>query len=186
MQGRVPAPLRPARMEVDEVRRLIAALAITTALVFSQAAGAVASHTGLLFGASTRVVVTMTEYKFEPAAITVEAGKSVDLVFENKGVLPHIFMVYPAPKKTLKGAGEWWEYVLANTYLKDLGEILVHTRGEFEIGGTRVSEVGVEAGRKVTLTFTPGRKGTFEIGCHLGAGGGSHYAAGMKGKLIVK
>lgn len=170
------------------MRRLVAALAISAVLVISQAGSAVASHTGLLFGASARVAVTMSEYKFEPAVITVEAGKSVDLVFENKGIIPHVFMVYPAPKQALKGTGEWWEYVLANTYLKDMGEILVHTRGEFLVAGTRVSEVGVELGKKVTLTFTPGRKGTFEIGCHLYLTGaaGSHYRAGMKAKLIVK
>lgn len=173
-------------MEVDEVRRLLVRWTAAVVLVFGLAGGAAASHTGLLFGASARVAITMTEYKFDPAVITVEAGKSVDLVFENKGVLPHVFMVYPGPKKTLKGAGEWWDYVLANTYLKDMGEIMVHTRGEFVVAGTRVSEVGVEPGKKVTLTFTPGRKGTFEIGCHLSTGAASHYTAGMKAKLIVK
>lgn len=168
------------------MRRLMVRWTAAVVLVFGLAGGAAASHTGLLFGASARVPITMSEYKFEPAVITVEAGKSVDLVLENKGIIAHVFMVYPEPKKSLKGAGEWWDYVLANTYLKDMGEILVHSRYEFVVAGTRISEVGVEPGKKVTLTFTPGRKGTFEVGCHLTAGAASHYAAGMKAKLIVK
>ena len=166
------------------MRRLFAASAISAVLVFSQAGGTAASHTGLLFGASARVAITITKYKFDPAVITVQAGTPVDLVMENTGIISHVFMVYPEPKKPLKGTGEWWDYVLANTYLKDMGEILVHTRREFFVAGTRVSEVGVEPGKKVTLTFTPGRKGTFEIGCHLQAP--DHYALGMKAKLIVK
>ena len=85
-----------------------------------------------------------------------------------------------------KGAGDWWEYVLERTYLQGLGEILVRSRGQFAISGTRIAEVDVEAGKTVTLTFTPGKMGRFEIGCHLPTGGTSHYTAGMKGQLIVK
>lgn len=167
------------------MQRVLAALAMSAVLLFSLAGGAAASHTGLLFGASTRVAITISEWKFEPAVITLQAGTSVDLVLENKGIVAHVFRVYPAPKKMPQGAGEWGEYVLANTYLKDMGEILVHSRGsEFFATGTRIAEVGVDAGKKVTLTFTPMRKGTFEIGCHLPAP--DHYKLGMKAKLVVE
>lgn len=160
---------------------------LTAGLVFGWADQTTASHTGLLFGASARVHVTMTEYKFSPDRITVEAGTPVDLVLENKGLVSHVFMVYPRPTSLPRGTGAWWDYVLANTYLRDMGEILVHSRGEFVVAGTRLSEVAVEPGKKVTLTFTPTRKGTFEIGCHLtGGGGGSHYTAGQKGTLVVR
>jgi uncharacterized cupredoxin-like copper-binding protein len=156
-------------------------------LVFGWAGQATASHTGLLFGAPVRVGVTMTEYKFSPQTITVEAGTPVDLILENKGLISHVFMVYPRPKSAPKGTGAWWDYVLANTYLRDMGEVMVHARDEFVVAGTRLSEVAVGPGKKVTLTFTPTRKGTFEIGCHLATGGGgSHYTAGMKGVLVVK
>jgi uncharacterized cupredoxin-like copper-binding protein len=50
-----------------------------------------------------------------------------------------------------------------------------------------IVEVAVEPGKKVTLTSTPTRKGTFEIGCQLSTrGGGSHAKAGMVGTLVVK
>jgi uncharacterized cupredoxin-like copper-binding protein len=50
-----------------------------------------------------------------------------------------------------------------------------------------IAEVALEPGKKVTLTFTPTRKGTFEIACQLSTGGGgSHAKAGMVGTLVVK
>jgi uncharacterized cupredoxin-like copper-binding protein len=148
---------------------------------------AAASHTGLLFGAPARVNVEMGEWFFKPAKITVEAGVAVDIVLENKGSISHTFMVYPKPPTPPKGAPHWYEYVLRTTYFQDTGEILVHRRGEFVVSATRIAEVAVEPGKKVTLTFTPTRKGTFEIGCQLSTGGGgSHAKAGMVGTLIVK
>ncbi|MDR7521443.1 MAG: hypothetical protein QN168_03155 [Armatimonadota bacterium] len=148
---------------------------------------AAASHTGLLFGASSRVTIAMREWAFAPAVVTVESGTAVDLVLENTGSVSHVFMVYPKPQAPPKGVGAWYDYVLARTYLQDMGEILVHRRGDLVVTGTRIAEVGVEPGKRVTLTFTPTRRGTFEIGCHLATGGGgSHYQAGMKGTLVVK
>ncbi len=84
---------------------------------------AAASHTGLLTGAPSRVTITMTEYTFSPAKITIPAGTPVDFIFENKGILTHNFMVYPAPKRVPQTQLEWWDYVLANTYLQSMGEI---------------------------------------------------------------
>jgi len=168
---------------------MIRFMLILVALVLATTAAAgpvAASHTGLLYGASSRVVITMSEWKFSPSTITIAAGESVDFVLENKGTQSHVFMVYPAPKTPYKGTGDWWEYVLERTYLQDMGEILVHSKGQFAISGTRVAEVSVETGKTVTLTFTPGKKGRFEIGCHLPTGGTSHYTAGMKGQLIVR
>jgi len=132
-------------------------------------------------------VVTVSEYKFTPAAITIEAGVAVDIVLENKGILAHYFSVYPKPVAPLKCIGDWHEYLLAKTYLQDMGEILIHQRNaDFYAVGGSVTEVGVETGKKVTLTFIPTKKGTFEFGCHLYTGGASHYTAGMKGTLVVK
>ena len=172
--------------------RLLARLGVLAVLVVVFAGPAAASHTGLLVGAPSRVTITMIEYTFSPAKITIPVGTPVDLILENKGILPHIFMVYPAPKRVPKGQNEWWDYVLANTYLQGIGEILVHpsggarAAGSFYVTGTRVAEVGVAAGQSVTLTFTPTRKGVFEFGCHVGSGPTNHYQRGMKGTLIVK
>jgi uncharacterized cupredoxin-like copper-binding protein len=133
-------------------------------------------------------MVTLSEYKFTPSTIMVEAGSAVDLVLENKGSLWHYFSVYPRPAAPLKSLADWHQYLLAKTYLQDMGEILVHQRGaDFYAAAGRVTEVGVESGKKVTLTFTPTKKGTFEIGCHLSAGSVyAHYSAGMKGVLVVR
>lgn len=114
-------------------------------------------------------------------------ARRLDIVLENKGSIAHTFMVYPKPANPPKGTRDWYEYVLRTTYFQDMGEIMIHRRGEFIVSGTRIAEVAVEPGKKVTLTFTPTRKGTFEITCQLSTGGGgSHAQAGMVGTLIVK
>ncbi len=160
---------------------------VAFALCIGSVPAAFASHTGLLFGAPSRAVVTLSEYKFTPSTITVEAGGAVDLVLENKGTLSHYFSIYPKPAAPFKSSGDWHEYLLAKTYLQDMGEILIHQRNaDFYAVGGLVTEVGVDPGKKVTLTFTPTQRGTFEFGCHLSTGGASHYTAGMKGVLIVK
>jgi plastocyanin len=75
-------------------------LLVTAGSLIAGAAGpAAGSHTGLLFGASSRVVITMSEWKFSPATVTIPAGESVDFVLENKGTQSHVFMAYPAPKR---------------------------------------------------------------------------------------
>ncbi|TMI70309.1 MAG: hypothetical protein E6H05_13790 [Bacillati bacterium ANGP1] len=149
-----------------------------------------ASHTGWLFATGNRIVITMTTYprQFTPNAVTLEAGKVVDLVLENKGTGTHIFMVYPPPQTPPKGSQGWWEYVMANTYFQDMGEVLVHgKRDESYVAATRLFEVGVEAGKTITITFIPAKKGTFEMASHLLAGEpGGDYERGMKGAFIVK
>ena len=76
-------------------------LGIVGILVVGFTGSAAASHTGLLYGAPNRVTITMTEYKFIPNTITIQAGEAVDVVLEYKGVLPHVFMVYPKPRSRL-------------------------------------------------------------------------------------
>ncbi len=146
------------------------------------------SHSGWYFGSGgPRITVTISEYKFTPSTITLQAGKPVDIILENKGTLGHVFMVYSKPKQPLpSNAGNRWEYVLANTYLKDAGEIMVYSRNEFIVAGTSISEVMVDTGKKVTLTFVPAKKGTFEFACLLTSGNVDHYKVGMVGTLTVK
>lgn len=89
---------------------------VALVLVITAAAGPVAaSHTGLLYGASSRVVITLSEWKFSPSTITIAAGESVDFVLENKGTQSHVFMVYPAPKTPYKGTGDWWEWARSSS-----------------------------------------------------------------------
>lgn len=126
-----------------------------------------------------KVTITMREYSFSPARVTLQAGVPAEIVLVNKGKIKHEFMVYDTPKGTVS---DWDEHVMANTYFKDMGEV----EGEFEgigaVAGTRVFEVEVQPGKRAELKFTPTRKGTFEIGCHYEG----HYEAGMRGVLVVK
>ena len=131
-------------------------------LVASSGDRAAASHTGLLFGATSRAVITMSEWKFSPSTITLTAGESIDLVLENKGTQSHVFMAYPAPKTRYKGAGDWWAYVLQRTYFQDMGEILVHSRGMFAVSGfdfnarstVQPSIPGMSTSRLITSGFS--------------------------------
>lgn len=160
-------------------------------MVLGWTGSAAASHRGWIFGAGgARMTITISEFKFSPATVTLEAGTPVEIVLDNKGILGHVFMVFTKPKTPLPAsATERWQYVLAHTYLKDAGldgEIMVHQRDNFAVAGTSISEISVDPGKKVTLTFVPAKKGTFEFACLISAGNVDHYKSGMKGTLIVK
>ena len=136
---------------------------------------------GITAGAAKeqKVTITMTDFKFTPGLITLQSGVPAEIVLVNKGVVEHEFMVYVAPKGKV---GDWDEYVMPNTYFTNIGEV----EGEFEglgaVAGTSIFEVEVKKGKTAELKFTPTRKGTFEMGCHVEG----HYQAGMKGVLVVK
>jgi uncharacterized cupredoxin-like copper-binding protein len=168
--------------------RRLGVLVMVLGAVLVWTGGAAASHTGWYFGSGgPRITITISEFKFTPAMITLEAGKPVDIILENKGIQGHVFMVYTKPTKPFpSNAGDRWEYVLANTYLQGMGEIMIYSRNEFIVAGTSISEITLDPGKKATLTFVPSKKGTFEFGCLLSGGNVDHYKAGMIGALIVK
>jgi uncharacterized cupredoxin-like copper-binding protein len=126
-----------------------------------------------------KVTITLTDFKFTPSTITLQAGVETEIILINKGKVEHEFMVYPAVKGKVT---DWDAHIMPNTYFKDMGEI----KGEFEgtgaIAGTSIFEVEVKPGKTAVLIFTPNRRGTFEIGCHVEG----HYEAGMKAVFIVK
>jgi uncharacterized cupredoxin-like copper-binding protein len=139
---------------------------------------------GLSLGATAapkaqRVTLTMTDFKWTPATVTVTAGTPVEITLVNKGKVEHEFMVYPAPKRA---PADWDAYLMTNTLFRDMGEIEVEFEGQGAVAGVSIFETEVKPGRKATVHFTPNRKGTFEIGCHVEG----HYEAGMKATLIVK
>lgn len=163
-------------------------LATLVGIVLLWTGNVTGSHSGWYFGSGgPRITIAMSEYKFTPATVALEAGKPVDIVLENKGIIAHVFMVYTKANRPFpQSAGDRWEYVLANTYLKDVGEIMVYSRNEFIVAGTSISEITVEPKKKVTLTFVPSKTGTFEFGCPISSGNVDHYKAGMVGTLTVK
>ncbi|MDR7509768.1 MAG: cupredoxin domain-containing protein [Armatimonadota bacterium] len=126
-----------------------------------------------------KVTVVLNEMSFTPSRVTVTAGTPVELVLVNRGKQKHEFMVYSLPRAGLAGE-ELEEWAKENTYFKGV-EVTVETAG-VEIGAEALMEVELAPGRSVTLEFTPQRKGTFEIGCHVEG----HYEAGMKGTFVVR
>jgi len=126
-----------------------------------------------------KVSMTMTEFKFTPQTITLQAGVPVELILVNKGTVEHEFMVYVPPKAP---PDDWDEYVMVNTFFQRMGEVAVEFAGRGAVASTSMFEVELQKGRSATIIFTPNRKGTFEIGCHVEG----HYEGGMKGTLIVK
>ena len=148
-------------------------LGVIGVLVAALTTGAVAA------AKAQKVTITMSDFTFTPKTITVQAGTPVELTLINKGSVEHEFMVYVAPKAT---PDDWDEYVMDNTYFKDMGEVEVVFRNQGAVASTRMFEVELEKGKGATVLFTPSKKGPFEIGCHVEG----HYEAGMKGTFVVK
>jgi uncharacterized cupredoxin-like copper-binding protein len=153
--------------------RRIATMSAVVLLVAGLTAGAAAATK------AQKIAVTMTDFKFTPNRVTVTAGTAVELTLINKGKVEHEFMVYPAPKTA---PADWDEYLMSNTYFQNMDEVEVEFEGQGAVAGTSIFEAEVKPGKRATVHFTPNKKGTFEIGCHVQG----HYEAGMKGILTVK
>jgi uncharacterized cupredoxin-like copper-binding protein len=154
------------------MRTYVRIFSLTALLVFLALGGAAGA-------AKQKVTITLSEMKFVPNRITVQAGSAVELKLVNRGKVKHEFMVYTVPKAGLD-PDELEKWAEENSYFKGL-ELKVESGG-IEVVGTNIFEVEIDAGKSAEVTFTPKQKGTFEIGCHIEG----HYEKGMKGTLIVK
>ncbi len=128
-----------------------------------------------------KVTIVLSEFKFAPATVTLQAGVPTELTLVNRGAVIHEFSVYATPPAGKK-ITEWDEWVIPNTYFQGIGEVKSEIRGFGTTNGTVLFEFEVPKGRSVMIRFVPTRKGTFEMGCHQEG----HYEAGMKGVLVVK
>ena len=126
-----------------------------------------------------KIAITLKEHSFTPVNITLQAGVPAEITLTNRGTLKHEFWVYVTPKAKVS---DWEEYMKAHTYFKEIGEVEAEFEGIGAVAGARMFEVEVQPGKEAELKFTPSRKGTFEMACHVEG----HYEAGMKGTLIVK
>lgn len=126
-----------------------------------------------------KVTLTLTEFKFSPKNVTLQAGVPVELTLMNKGTVEHEFLLYAVPKGKVEDMDA---FALSTTYFKDTGEIVAEFPGVGMAAAPVLFETEVVKGKSVTLKFTPAKKGTFEFGCHVEG----HYDGGMKGTLIVK
>ncbi len=153
-------------------------------LVFGVAAALVVFMTsGGAAGAAKgqKVTIVLSEFKFTPATITLQAGVPTEVTLVNRGAVIHEFAVYTKPPVGQK-ITEWDEWVIPNTYFQGIGEVNSEIVGFGTTNGTALFEFEVPKGRSVTIKFVPKRKGTFEMACHQQG----HYEAGMVGTLVVK
>ena len=163
------------------MRRSIIVLGITGVLI-AGFTGPMGAAPQVQIGAAPqvqKVTIIMTENRFEPKAITLQAGMPVELTLVNQGTKEHDLSVYPAPPSAPK---DWDEYVTQHSYFENTGEIGVDFPGQGAVAGTRVFEIELEKGKSAILGFTPARTGVFEMGSHIPG----QYEAGMKGSFVVK
>ena len=101
--------------------------------------------------------ITMTEYKYAPAAWTVPAGKAVTLNLKNTGSVVHTWTLVSKP-------------------VTDMSATLDKANVLFDSGD-------VAAGASKTVTFTaPTTPGTYQVICT----DKGHFELGMTGQLTVQ
>jgi plastocyanin len=118
-----------------------------------------------------RVEVHGTEFKFAPAQVTVKVGQPVQLVFVNDGTVDHELEMENMPAKDV------------TLDLSKAGSIPDDERDEAQ-GDAKNNEPHAYAAAHgtATVTFTPTKAGTYEMGCHIAG----HFEAGMKGTFVVQ
>jgi uncharacterized cupredoxin-like copper-binding protein len=102
------------------------------------------------------VKVTLTDFAFDPATITVSAGKEVNITLVNNGSVDHDFVVMNKA---------------VNDTFTDADKADIFWQAE------------VAAGKTVSDKFTaPATAGEYQIICSIPG----HFEAGMVGKLVIK
>jgi uncharacterized cupredoxin-like copper-binding protein len=113
-------------------------------------------------GGPGEVITLKTEgYSFGQKELTLQKGKTYQLVLDNKDVQLHDFSIDKIAVKAEHGSD-------------DHGH---------DMGGKQPDlHVAADAGKSGSVTFTPTATGTFDFYCTVAG----HKEAGMVGKLIVK
>ncbi|MCZ7567724.1 MAG: cupredoxin domain-containing protein [Ardenticatenaceae bacterium] len=116
--------------------------------------------------------VTGQEWGFEPATVTIPAGKQVRLVFHNAGKLPHEIAIDEMPAT-----------ILAVQDPKAMGEMDPEEMSEMsEMAEKGVVHIHTAVGKSASEVFRVDKPGTYEFACEIPG----HKEAGMVGKLVVK
>ena len=129
-----------------------------------------------------KVKITMRDFGYTPAKVTLQAGTPAELTIVNGGKVTHEFMLYGRPKdmSSMMGGDMGHEWVEKTNYFK--GAQVTTSGGKEKRKGGALFELRISAGKTATMTFTPVTKGTFEFGCMIA----DHYEAGQRGVLVVK
>lgn len=120
--------------------------------------------------AATEVTLVGTEFKLEPATITVPAGQPVRLTFVNKGAIEHDWEAdgFTASNVRVVATSAGLAARLAEAMAQKAGQGIVHPMAG--------------AGQQVTIEFTPTAAGTYPAACQIPG----HKEAGMRGTLVVR
>jgi uncharacterized cupredoxin-like copper-binding protein len=121
--------------------------------------------------------MTMTEFAFEPSAVTLTTGDDVVVVLTNDGAVPHEFM---AGRQPMPDDGGYMEDFFAGVSpTVTPSEALTMDAHDAHAGFM----VQVEPGQTVQVGFTvpDDRQGEWEIGCFEPG----HYEAGMHATLTA-
>jgi len=109
------------------------------------------------------VRIELSEYAFNPALVTLKAGRAVTLKVVNTGRSVHM---------------------LASQYLSS--QDLEIEGADMEVDAPNgVKYVKIQPGKTAEIKFTPAQKGTFDFSCDVKTGGRTHRDRGMKGQLVV-
>jgi uncharacterized cupredoxin-like copper-binding protein len=128
-----------------------------------------------------RVTITMRDFSYTPATVTLQAGVPAEITLVNKGKVAHEWMAYGMPKPGMPMGGEMGhEWVEQTNYFHMVS--VQATGGRVTRHAGDVMEMQVAPGKSATMRFTPTKKGTFEMGCMIEG----HYEAGQHGVLTVK
>jgi uncharacterized cupredoxin-like copper-binding protein len=141
------------------------------------------------------IVLTMTDYKFEPAALTAKAGETVTLRFINKGTVRHEAVIGDQAVQDAHAA--MMSSMTTTTVVPrvtdapptdvavggamiDLGS-MVGRSSRRHPGMNAPNVISVEAGATGEVTYSLAKKAHLIIGCHeIG-----HYEKGMYATLDV-
>jgi uncharacterized cupredoxin-like copper-binding protein len=105
------------------------------------------------------VEIEMTEFKFRPAVIQLDAGRLVRLVFLNRGQIAHQF---------------------ESTFLREVPLTIVNDTLRIEARGLDL--IRLEPGTSARVEFLPRRRGRFAFACTIEG----HREAGMRGTIEVR
>jgi len=138
------------------------------------------------------IVITMTDYAFEPSALTAKAGETVTLRFINKGTVRHEAVI---GDQTVQDAHAAMMQSMATTTvvprvtdppaavggaMLDIGGLARRTARRHP-GMNAPNVVSVEAGATGEVTYSLAKKAHLLIGCHEVG----HYEKGMVATLDV-
>lgn len=144
------------------------------------AAALALSGSALAATASQRIEVVLSDYAFSPNQLTLQVGKTYEIVLINRGSSEHEFVVGRGGR--VSAAEEGGEEGFQENFFEGI-DVTVAFEGGM-VGAEELGEVEVEPGHQVTLTFTvpAGKQGSWEMACFVPG----HYELGMHGSVTVR